>query len=133
MKHTGTPATNFLAQHGVPYTEHFYDYVEHGGTFTANPLTMRAGLAALEALDAVEIGRINGLGELLRRQLTGLGYQVNGRGSLLRLAPGASERLWWPLYRAGVLIAKNGLACISTPMKESTIEEIVRRVGRAAA
>jgi len=32
MKHTGTPATNFLAQHGVPYTEHFYDYVEHGGT-----------------------------------------------------------------------------------------------------
>lgn len=108
-------------------------YVEHGGTFTANPLTMRAGLAALEALDAVEIGRINGLGELLRRQLTGLGYQVNGRGSLLRLAPGASERLWWPLYRAGVLIAKNGLACISTPMKESTIEEIVRRVGRAAA
>ncbi len=32
MKHTGTPATSFLAQHGVQYTEHFYDYVEHGGT-----------------------------------------------------------------------------------------------------
>ena len=31
-KHTGTPATAFLAQHGVAYTEHFYDYVEHGGT-----------------------------------------------------------------------------------------------------
>jgi Cys-tRNA(Pro) deacylase len=32
MKHTGTPATTFLAQHKIPYTEHFYDYVEHGGT-----------------------------------------------------------------------------------------------------
>ncbi|HET9652838.1 MAG TPA: aminoacyl-tRNA deacylase [Usitatibacter sp.] len=32
MKHSGTPATTFLAQHGVRYTEHFYDYVEHGGT-----------------------------------------------------------------------------------------------------
>ena len=32
MKHTGTPATTFLAQQQVPYTEHFYEYVEHGGT-----------------------------------------------------------------------------------------------------
>jgi Cys-tRNA(Pro) deacylase len=27
-----TPATSMLKQHGVPYTEHVYDYVEHGGT-----------------------------------------------------------------------------------------------------
>jgi Cys-tRNA(Pro) deacylase len=27
-----TPATEFLAKHGVPYTEHHYEYVEHGGT-----------------------------------------------------------------------------------------------------
>jgi Cys-tRNA(Pro) deacylase len=27
-----TPATVFLRQHGVNYTEHLYDYVEHGGT-----------------------------------------------------------------------------------------------------
>ncbi|HXN15839.1 MAG TPA: aminoacyl-tRNA deacylase [Usitatibacter sp.] len=32
MTKTTTPATAFLAQHGVAYTEHFYDYVEHGGT-----------------------------------------------------------------------------------------------------
>ena len=32
MKHSATPATQFLAQHKVDYTEHFYDYVEHGGT-----------------------------------------------------------------------------------------------------
>ncbi|HEX6317749.1 MAG TPA: Cys-tRNA(Pro) deacylase [Burkholderiales bacterium] len=27
-----TPATEFLAKHGVAYTEHHYEYVEHGGT-----------------------------------------------------------------------------------------------------
>jgi Cys-tRNA(Pro) deacylase len=27
-----TPATTFLRAHGVNFTEHLYDYVEHGGT-----------------------------------------------------------------------------------------------------
>ena len=27
-----TPATACLREHGVPFTEHVYDYVEHGGT-----------------------------------------------------------------------------------------------------
>jgi Cys-tRNA(Pro) deacylase len=27
-----TPGTVFLRQHAIPYTEHLYDYVEHGGT-----------------------------------------------------------------------------------------------------
>jgi Cys-tRNA(Pro) deacylase len=27
-----TPATRMLQDHGVPFTEHVYDYVEHGGT-----------------------------------------------------------------------------------------------------
>jgi Cys-tRNA(Pro) deacylase len=31
-RHAGTPATRYLAQHGVAFTEHVYDYVEHGGT-----------------------------------------------------------------------------------------------------
>jgi Cys-tRNA(Pro) deacylase len=36
MKKSGhvseTPATQFLRKHGVAFTEHVYDYVEHGGT-----------------------------------------------------------------------------------------------------
>lgn len=32
MKGASTPATDFLARHGVAYTEHDYEYVEHGGT-----------------------------------------------------------------------------------------------------
>ena len=31
-KHSETPATSMLKQHGVQYSEHVYDYVEHGGT-----------------------------------------------------------------------------------------------------
>ncbi len=31
-RNPATPATEFLARHGVAYTEHVYDYVEHGGT-----------------------------------------------------------------------------------------------------
>ena len=31
-KHSATPATAFLAKHGVQYTEHEFDYLEHGGT-----------------------------------------------------------------------------------------------------
>jgi Cys-tRNA(Pro) deacylase len=32
VKSAATPATAFLAHHGVAWTEHFYEYVEHGGT-----------------------------------------------------------------------------------------------------
>ena len=31
-KRSETPATSMLKQHGVTYTEHIYEYVEHGGT-----------------------------------------------------------------------------------------------------
>jgi Cys-tRNA(Pro) deacylase len=31
-KNSGTTATTFLASHGVAFTEHLYEYVEHGGT-----------------------------------------------------------------------------------------------------
>ena len=32
MKNAATPATAFLATHGVAYTEHEFEYKEHGGT-----------------------------------------------------------------------------------------------------
>ncbi len=31
-RHTVTPATAFLTQNGVEFTEHAFDYVDHGGT-----------------------------------------------------------------------------------------------------
>ena len=32
MKKSATPATALLAKHGIEYTEHEFEYVEHGGT-----------------------------------------------------------------------------------------------------
>ena len=32
MKKSATPATAFLAKHGITYTEHEFEYLEHGGT-----------------------------------------------------------------------------------------------------
>jgi Cys-tRNA(Pro) deacylase len=32
MKHSATPATTFLDRQGVEYSEHVFEYVEHGGT-----------------------------------------------------------------------------------------------------
>ncbi len=106
--------------------------VPHGGTFSANPVSMRAGQAALELLDEDEIARIAGLGERLRGNLADLGLEVRGRGSLLYLdgLAGAPER-WWRLYEAGLLVTPSGLAAVSTPMDEAVIDEAAARVEAA--
>src|ERR1019366_7060674 len=38
----------------------------HGGTFSANPVTMRAGLAAMELLDKAAFARLDVIGEAVR-------------------------------------------------------------------
>lgn len=110
------------------------DAVAHGGTFSANPVTMRAGVAALGAYGSVDIERVDALGESLREGLRERGWSVAGRGSLLRIGSQDPTRLWWRLYEAGVLIAGNGLVCVSTPMDEGVIERVLgafERVGAA--
>ena len=101
--------------------------LEQGGTFTANPLVMRAGLTTLELLTRTEIDRINRLGDMLRMRLTELGYHVNGRGSLSCVMSDDPTGLWWKLYRAGILIGRSGLMCMATVMTEATVDEIARR------
>jgi glutamate-1-semialdehyde 2,1-aminomutase len=101
------------------------DAVAHGGTFSANPVSLHAGLVALDALDAAAIARINGLGERLRAGLAELGYTVTGRGSLLKVHVPDPAELWWRLYHAGVLIALGGLMCVSTPMDDAVIDRVL--------
>jgi glutamate-1-semialdehyde 2,1-aminomutase len=105
--------------------------LEHGGTFTAAPVVMRAGLASLELLDEPAVARINRLGDDLRARLRELGLQANGRGSLTRILHDDPDELWWRLYRAGVLIGHNGLACVCTAMDEAAVGEVVARVQTA--
>jgi glutamate-1-semialdehyde 2,1-aminomutase len=109
------------------------DHLVHGGTFSANPVTMRAGLAALGLLTPDEIERINGMGDRLREELSSIGWNVNGRGSLLRINTSDPTALWWRLYEQGVLIAANGLAAISTPMDQEAIDRSVAAFARVAS
>jgi glutamate-1-semialdehyde 2,1-aminomutase len=106
------------------------DAVAHGGTFSANPVSLRAGLAALAALDAAAIMRINALGERLRAGLAELGYATTGRGSLLKVHVPDLPRLWWRLYGEGVLIAGGGLICVCTPMDETVIDRVLAAFAR---
>jgi glutamate-1-semialdehyde 2,1-aminomutase len=64
-------------------------YSFHGGTFTANPITMTAGLATLKILeDGRLINKLNRLGDKIREQLreifeaNDVNVQVTGTGSI---------------------------------------------------
>jgi glutamate-1-semialdehyde 2,1-aminomutase len=118
-----------------------------GGTFSANPITMTAGLAAMQAMDQAAFARLEEMGARLRARLNILFSksaqpgQVTGDGSLLRfvlvgrplrnyrdtVAPGLADRadrLFMALLDAGIMINNNGLACLSTPMAEAELDLI---------
>jgi glutamate-1-semialdehyde 2,1-aminomutase len=121
----------------------------HGGTFNANPVTMAAGIAALNLLDRAAFARLDELGARLRSSLddcfkrSGLGGHVTGLGSLFRLHAGDRElidyrsarpepeeaariaRLTRGFLEHGVLMAPTGLGCLSTPMGEAELEGLV--------
>jgi glutamate-1-semialdehyde 2,1-aminomutase len=107
--------------------------VVHPGTFNANPVSMRAGAVALDLLTAGEIARINALGDRLRESLAQRGWEVSGRGSLLQVRAADQGALWWSLYGEGVLIAANGLMCISTAMGDAEVERALEAFDRVGS
>ena len=108
------------------------DPIALAGTFSANPVTMRAGLAALRALDPSAIARIDVLGERLRAGLAARGFTITGRGSLAKIHAPDLAALWRRLYAEGVLIAADGLCCVSTIMDETVVDTALDRFARAA-
>lgn len=108
------------------------DAVALAGTFAANPVSMRAGLAALNAFGCAEIERIDALGERLRAGLTAQGYEVSGGGSLCKLHAEDLGALWRALYEQGVLIAADGLTSVSTAMDEPVVDAALAAFERAA-
>jgi glutamate-1-semialdehyde 2,1-aminomutase len=94
-----------------------------GGTFNANPLTMAAGLAAVQAYDQAAIDELNGRGDDLRMRIGAAGVRVNGRGSLMRIMEDVDNvDLWWALYSRGVLAGTNALVALSTPMTHDDLD-----------
>ncbi len=118
----------------------------HGGTFTANPITMAAGLVALNLLDKDAIGRLNHLGTYLRAALakvlenSSIPGSVTGAGSLFRIHMKAGEvkdyrtsysdqktaKLTAAVYRGllsrGILVSSTLSGALSTPMSEKDLD-----------
>ncbi len=69
--------------------------VAHAGTFTANPVTMAAGMATLDALTPGVFDELNAAGERVRQALgrvtAGLPLQVTGAGSLFKVSASGAE------------------------------------------
>ncbi len=127
----------------------------HGGTFSANPVTMRAGLAAMTLLDAQTFAHLDALGERMREGMrralrdARMPGQVTGMGSLLKVhmtdrpitdyrsayadPPEAARRA--ALHRAlldhGVLAAPDGLMALSTVMTVADVEAAIAAFGEA--
>jgi len=93
----GFPVGAFCARSEIMerLDSHVYDrsrHSFHGGTFTANPITMTAGMATLKILeDGQLIDRLNRLGQRIRDRVgetfetNGIAAQVTGVGSLFNV------------------------------------------------
>ncbi|GMQ94621.1 MAG: aspartate aminotransferase family protein [Acidimicrobiia bacterium] len=121
----------------------------HSGTFSANPITMTAGLTAMELYDKSAVDRVN---ELAKRAMagiedgieaTGVTACVTGRGSIFRVhlkersptnyreaivTPEESKRLNMlldHLFDSGFLMINTCSATTSTAMGEAEVDALV--------
>src|SRR3954470_12565980 len=132
----------FDPRHGKPA-------LPHGGTFSANPVTMRAGLAAMELLDEAAFARLDAMGKAVRTGIddafrqNGVPGRTVGLGSLLKVhfadRPIRDYRSAWlneeetrrqaifsrGLLNRGVLAAGYGLFALSTPMTDADVHAII--------
>src|ERR1700751_6146410 len=124
--------------------------VHHGGTFNANPVTMKAGLETMRRMTPAAFDRLNGLGDYIRDRLArmfpdrGLAAQVCGRGSMFVAHLASGELVDYrslrgfsrtsPIYgdlchqmlERGIIISPRGVfGCLSTPMREAEADAFV--------
>lgn len=117
-----------------------------GGTFSANPLSMVAGLASMTALDQAAFDHLETLGDRLRDRLGDAiarhraPFSVSGAASLFRIHPKATlphdfreatpttveahamKELTRSFAEAGILLPYGAAACLSTPMTTGDVD-----------
>ena len=139
-----------MAQYDPRRPGHLYQ----SGTFNGNPVTMAAGVAAMEELTPEAFARLNALGDRLRTGLEEAGRRVpsgrgvplvaTGLGSLVNLhftagpvtdyrsaAVGNTEALrllHLALLNRGIFAAPRGMFNISTPMTEADVDRALAAV-----
>jgi glutamate-1-semialdehyde 2,1-aminomutase len=121
----------------------------HGGTFSANPVTMRAGIAAMELLDEAAFARLDVIGQAVRDGIdaafrnTSVPGRTVGLGSLLKIHftdrqirdyrsayLNDAETKRQTVFNAGLLnrgifAANYGLMALSLPMTDADVATIV--------
>jgi glutamate-1-semialdehyde 2,1-aminomutase len=129
--------------------------ISHGGTFNANPVTMAAGVATMNALTPEAYSRLDALGERLRGgvsrllQATRRRGQVTGVGSLFCLHwtsvplsdyrssrprdPEAPLRVFLGLLNEGILLTQRGLGACSLAMTDEDVDRFVNALARVLA
>ncbi len=129
--------------------------INHGGTFNANPVTMAAGVATMNALTPEAYTRLEGLGERLRGGVSRLVHatrrrgQVTGVGSLFHLHwtaaaltdyrssrprdPEMSTRIFLGLLNEGILLSQRGLGACSLAMTEGDVDRFINALARVLA
>ena len=129
--------------------------VPSGGTFTANPVTMAAGLATMNQLDHAAFVRLDDMGEAVRSGLrsaisrAGVDWQVTGRGSLFKVHPHSRhirnyrdahlssdeaaeiERFEHDIQAGGVYLSGGGFGCLSLAMTDDDIAHLLRAADAA--
>ena len=125
----------------------------HSGTFSANPISMVAGMAAMKDFDEAAVERLNALTERASRGITeaakatGARACVTGCGSIVRvhmkehpprnfreafLSPEENLRLTAlldHLFESGFIMINTCTAMMSTPMTEVEIDALVTACG----
>ena len=129
--------------------------ISQGGTFNANPVTMAAGLATLNALTHDAYARLDALGDRLRGGVTRLlegtrrRGQVSGVGSLFCLHwtsaklsdyrssrpkdGDAPTRVFLGLLNEGILLSQRGMGACSLAMGEEDVDRFVNALARVLA
>lgn len=121
----------------------------HAGTFSANPISTTAGLAAMEKFDKQAVARLNARTERAVKGIedaiesTGICACVTGGGSMFRVHlkdrpprdfretyPSPDEkrrlrRLLDHLFHEGFVMIDSGSAALSTPMTDAEIDALV--------
>ena len=121
----------------------------HSGTFSANPVTMTAGLTAMRLYDRAAVERLNSLAlravQGIRAAIEASGARacVTGSGSMFRVhlkaTPPRNHREAYPtgdeaerrrllldhLFASGFLMINTCSATLSTPMGESEVDALV--------
>lgn len=129
----------------------------YSGTFSANPITLAAGLTAMRLFDRDEVARLNRLGRVARDGIAatinarGARASVTGAGSMFRIhmlptAPrdyrqaypdhdaSARHKIFFDeLLDQGILLIYSGTGAISTPMGDPEIEQLITAVDVAIA